>query len=109
MNKQFEMLEVSRSLGVAPSTAGIIAGLLSGTVNPDNFRSVEFWFASTFGAPPKYQKVLAAVAELLNLDKDDVRVTMDVDDNEVWYLAGFAGQPTVAWFGDHFTLMEMEL
>ena len=103
MSKKFDGLEVMRTLGVAPATAGIIAGLLSGTVNPDNFRSVEFWAFSEFGAPPQSKKVLAAIAELLDLDEGDIRVTKD----EVMYLELFPGQPTVVWSDGGFSLREI--
>ena len=109
MRKRFEMMEVMRALGIAPSTASVIANLMNGTLDPDNFRSVEVWALSDLEAPPQYRKVLAAIAELLELDMEDVRVTMDKDGQEMWYLAGVTGQPTVAWHDGKFMLMELEM
>ena len=103
MNRRFNGLEVSRALGVAPATAGIIAGLLSGTVNPDNFRSVEYWSFSELEAPPQHKKVLTAIAELLEIDEGDIRVTKD----EAMYLELFPGQPTVVWSDGGFSLREV--
>ena len=102
MNKKFEMLEVMRSLGIAPSTASVIAGLLNGEVDPENFRSVEFWFAGTFEAPPQHRKVLAAVAELLGLGEEDVK-----EEGEVMYLEQLTGQPAVVWADGGFSLREI--
>ena len=109
MNKKFEMLEVMRALGTAPSTASIIAGLLSGEVDPENFRSVEFWAFSTFDAPPQYRRVLSAVAELLHLDEGDVKVVKDFVGKELWYLAGYGGQPTVTWHEGVFMLRAVDV
>ena len=109
MNKKFEMLEVMRSLGTAPSTAAIIAGLMGGEVDPDNFRSVEFWAFSMLDAPPQHRKVLKAVAELLHLDDQDVKVAYDDEGSELWYVAGFSGQPTVVWYKGEFELRTVEI
>jgi hypothetical protein len=109
MSRKFEMMEVMRALGVAPSTASIIANLMNGRVDPDNFRSVEFWPIATLDPPPQYQKILAAVAELLELDMEEVKVTQDLDGEDLWYLSGMGGQPTVTWHKGQFQLREVDL
>jgi hypothetical protein len=109
MNQKFEMLEVMRALGVAPSTAGIIAGLLNGKIDPENFRSVEHWPLADLDAPPQHLKVLSAIAELMNVHQDDIRTTKDFEGVELWYLSGFGGQPTVTWYNSKFTLRSVDV
>jgi hypothetical protein len=108
VRKRFEMLEVMRALGTAPSTSSIIAGLMNGDVDPENFKSVEFWAFSTLDAPPMYRSVLSAVAELLHLDEEDVKVVKDFEGRELWYLAGYGGQPTVTWHEGEFVLRAVD-
>ena len=104
MKQDFEMLEVSRSLGVAPSTASVIAGLLSGIVDPDHCRSIEFWYPSTFDAPPQPHKIMAAIAGLLCLKGEDIIEEEFVNGKEGLYLKYHPGQPTVIWTGTKFVL-----
>jgi len=106
--KEFEMLEIMRALGSAPSTSSIIAGLMNGKIDPDNFKSVEHWAFSDFGAPPQYRKVLSAIAELLHLKEEDVKTVEDFEGAELWYLAGFGGQPTVTWYKGEFELRSVD-
>lgn len=108
MRKSFAVGEVMRALGVAPSTASIIANLMSGKTNPDNFRSVEVWALESLEAPPQYRKVLRAIAGLLELDSDDIRVALDSEGNELWYLRGAGGQPTVTWSEGEFELRSVD-
>ena len=104
MRQYFETLEVVRSLGVAPSTASIIAGLLSGEVDPDNCRSVEHWSLADLGAPPQHLQVLAAVAGLLGLKNGCVKECEIVKGKEGLYIEYMKGQPTVVWTGGKFLL-----
>ena len=78
-------------------------------MDPDNFRSVEFWFAGTLEAPPQYRKVLAAIAELLGMEAEDVKMVKNFEGRELWYLAGLGGQPTVTWHEGEFMLREVAL
>ena len=109
MRKKFEMVEVMRALGVAPSTASIIANLMNGSVDPDNFRSVEVWAMASLDAPPQFKKVLHAVAELLELDNEDIKSVNDYEGGPLWYLAGMGGQPTVTWYKGEFTLRSVDM
>jgi hypothetical protein len=109
MNKTFEVSDVMHLLGVAPSTASIIAGLLSGTVDPENFRSVEYWPLSDLDAPPQYMKVLYAISELLSAGHDAVKMVEDYEARELWYVAGFGGQPTVTWYQGAFELRSVDV
>jgi len=109
MSKKFELVEVMRALGIAPSTANIVAGLMNGTIDPDNCRSVEFWPLADLDAPPQYRKVLIAIADLLGLECDDVKVVKDFEGSELWYVHGFGGQPTVTWFKGEFQLREVTM
>jgi hypothetical protein len=108
MNKEFTPQQVMKELGVAPSTAGIIAGLLNGNVDPDNFRSVETWALSEFDAPPQTRKVFAAVAELLSLGEDHLRsgqpgIPGFSHEEDYIYLDWEPGQPTLIWNGESFS------
>ena len=104
MRQSFETMEVARSLGVAPSTAAIIAGLLSGEVDPDHCRSIEYWALSDLDAPPQYFKVLAAIAKLLGLKNGCVKECEIVKGKEGLYIEYMKGQPTVVWTGGKFLL-----
>lgn len=103
MNK-FQVLDVTRALGVAPSTGSIIAGLLNGQVNPDNCRSIEYWPMEALEAPPQGMKVLSAIAGLLD-DGCDVRQCKTVK-GDAWYIEWPYGPPTVIWYvnGNEFVL-----
>ena len=109
MNKRFETMEVMRALGVMPSTASIIANLMSGKVDPDNFRSIECWAMAEFDVPPPFLKVLTAIAELMELDPGDVKRVEDFEGKPLWYLDGMGGQPTVTWHEGEFTLREVDM
>lgn len=99
MNQQFDTLKVSRLLGVAPSTASIISGLLEGKINPDNCRSIEYWPFADLEAPPQHEKVMAAIASLLELESDDV-----VKGKGFTWLEYMEGQPTIIWTGVKFVI-----
>ena len=71
MRHEFDTLEVMRELGVAPSTACVVAGLLNGQTDPDNFRSVQVWAMKQFGnLPPQVDKILTALCQLLGSPHD---------------------------------------
>ena len=100
MNKRFDLKEVSSALGVAPSTAERISGLLNGTINPDSFRSVEAGDPlSQFGVPLQVEKIFNCLAILLEgkvnkiigpntlpdtlfIDRDDLEVPTILYSNE---------------------------
>ena len=104
MRQHFSTLDVTRSLGVAPSTGAIIAGLLNGEVNPDNCRSIEYWPFADFGAPPQHEKVMAAIASLLELSTEDVLKLSSPGTRGGFYLRYQENQPTVIWTGVKFLL-----
>jgi hypothetical protein len=108
MIREFNVLEVTRALGVAPSTGSIIAGLLNGHVNPDNCRSVEYWPMVELGVPPQGLKVLTAIASLLE-EADGVNL-LDTEDGPRWYIRGLDGQPTVMWVkeGNYFEFVSVK-
>ena len=103
--KHFEVLDVTRALGVAPSTGSIIAALLSGKVDPDNCRNVGYWPMADFEVPPQGLKVLTAIASLLD-EECEIR-QMTSPDRPYWYVTWMPGQPTVVWFTEthHFEFM----
>ena len=96
MIREFQELEVIRALGVAPSTGGIITGLLNGKVNPDNCRSVEHWPLADFDLPPQGLKVLRAIASLMEDGCELIQI--ESASGKSWYISGTGSQPTIMWF-----------
>lgn len=95
MKQSFDTREVMRNLGLAPSTASVVANLLSGNLNPDRCRSIEAWPMKQFGdLPPQPLKILCALSELLEGREDkpgrigEACMFVDMHDYDI---------PTVIW------------
>jgi hypothetical protein len=60
------MRTIRSGLGVAPSTADRILGLIEGRINPDNVHGVEVWALQGLNLPVQTTKVLNAINQYLD-------------------------------------------
>ncbi len=80
MRDQFSLQDVAHALGVAPSTAERIAGLLNGRIHPDKFKSLlDDNPLAQFGTVLEYEKILLCIAYLLNAEVSMGGVVQCVD------------------------------
>jgi len=99
-HRVFTTVDVMRSLGLAPSTASVVASLLNGDVDPDNFRSVQVWAMKQFGnLPPQVDKVLVALCSILESDLPTFSSFLEAGKGGIVKFVdlGDQGLPTVIW------------
>lgn len=101
MKQQFKLSEITGALGVAPSTANLIAGLLNGTLRPDRFTSIDVDPLITFDLPLEYGKIMQCLATLL----EGQVARLGADPTYPYVDRGDEGIPTVILFDRQFLLL----
>lgn len=91
----FEWLEIEE--------AKQVRGLIEGTIDPDTFESVQNWCKQCYNEPPKHEKIMAALNEVLGGFGIETTDNPKNSDDYIEYInVGDTYIPTILYYNGKF-------